>query len=267
MARDVAAKILPASTFSRIQAVRSRNHQRRLLDQQGLLRIGLDFTVRYGRRVLNGPFRGMEYSAQALEGRHAVPKLLGSYELELQSIIERVQRTDYDRIIDIGCAEGYYAVGFALTTRAQIYAFDTEPRERRLCRQMAAANGVADRIFLNTWCNAQTLVKVAVGRTFILADCEGYEVDLFDEGTARILSNADLLIEAHDSLVPGASATIQRRFKRSHDAEVIVAKSRDGADFPELTFLGHQSSQAVSEYRDREAQWIYLQAKDKTPCL
>jgi len=40
-------------------------------------------------------------------------KLLGFYEQPLQPYIEQVIQTGYPTIINIGCAEGYYAVGLA----------------------------------------------------------------------------------------------------------------------------------------------------------
>jgi hypothetical protein len=39
------------------------------------------------------------------------PKWLGTYELELHSIIKGILRAEYNTIIDIGSAEGYYSVG------------------------------------------------------------------------------------------------------------------------------------------------------------
>ena len=211
-----ALAILPSAIYSRVQAVRSRNHQRRFLATEGLLAIGEAFATRYGREVLHGPFQGMKYSADALAARHSIPKLLGSYECELHPVIEMIQRSNYERIIDIGSAEGYYAVGLALTTSAEIYAFDTEFRERRLCRTISAINGVEDRIRLSSWCDTATLRKVAIGRSLIISYCEGYETTLFSEQVIRDISGSDLLIEPHNSMVPGTSETLIKRLLGTH---------------------------------------------------
>src|SRR5271170_382684 len=64
--------------------------------------------------VRNGPFAGMRYARPLPEGSIFFPKLLGSYEAELQAHFERVIGTDYSAIVDVGCADGYFAVGLAM---------------------------------------------------------------------------------------------------------------------------------------------------------
>ena len=57
--------------------------------------------------------------------RNVAPKLLGSYEQELQPIIERCVEAPYDCVKNIGCGDGYYAIGMArrMTSR-EITAYD-----------------------------------------------------------------------------------------------------------------------------------------------
>jgi len=90
--------------------------------------------------------------------------LLGTYELELHSVIEEAIAKRFERIIDIGCADGYYAVGLAMRTNATVYAFDCEPREREYCRQMALTNGVHQRVHVRSWCSGRELKSLATGR-------------------------------------------------------------------------------------------------------
>lgn len=78
-----------------------------------------------GFKIIQGPFKGMQYPHIDITESALVPKIAGAYESHLHSIVEKVIATNYSDIIDVGCAEGYYAVGFAkrmpLTT---IHAFD-----------------------------------------------------------------------------------------------------------------------------------------------
>src|SRR5437016_2600251 len=69
--------------------------------------------ARRGWVVQSGPFAGMLYVNQAVGSAH-VPKLLGSYEAELHEIMRSVLTENYATIVDVGCAEGYYAIGLAL---------------------------------------------------------------------------------------------------------------------------------------------------------
>ncbi|MFQ3224327.1 MAG: hypothetical protein ACI8Z5_000575 [Lentimonas sp.] len=68
-------------------------------------------------RVLNGRFKGMHYPQKASVGSELDPKLLGSYESELVAIIHLILTQNDTTIIDIGCAEGYYAKGIGMKNR------------------------------------------------------------------------------------------------------------------------------------------------------
>jgi methylase of polypeptide subunit release factors len=50
-------------------------------------------------------------------------------------------------VIDIGAAEGYYAIGFARRLpAARVIASDLDPVARLLCWLLARRNGVGDRV-------------------------------------------------------------------------------------------------------------------------
>src|SRR5579859_5362525 len=60
-------------------------------------------------RVRSGPFAGMRY-VDASIGSAYLPKLLGIYERELHPVIEEACASRPGLIVDLGAAEGYYAV-------------------------------------------------------------------------------------------------------------------------------------------------------------
>jgi hypothetical protein len=63
--------------------------------------------------ILDGPFTGLKFVGCSNLGT-IVPKWIGTYESQLQPIIESIIGSgDYRTVIDIGAAEGYYAVGLA----------------------------------------------------------------------------------------------------------------------------------------------------------
>src|SRR5262245_4204461 len=72
-----------------------------------------------------GPFLGLR-CINASTGSTIVPRLLGSYEAELHDTIEKLAGRDYRRVVNIGCGEGYYAVGLARRLpSARVFALDT----------------------------------------------------------------------------------------------------------------------------------------------
>ena len=65
-----------------------------------------------GALVHSGLFKGMTLLNRASEGNVA-PKLLGCYEQDLHDAIERCIKTPFEHVLNIGCGDGYYAVGLA----------------------------------------------------------------------------------------------------------------------------------------------------------
>jgi len=57
-----------------------------------------------------------------------IPKLLGCYEAELHPVFAKWQAVPFRQVVNVGAAEGYYAVGCArLWPEAQVIAFETNP--------------------------------------------------------------------------------------------------------------------------------------------
>lgn len=168
--------------------------------------------------VKHGPFKGMKYPEKKSVGSALIPKLLGSYEREIQPIIEQICSTPYSEVVDIGCAEGYYAIGLAMQIKtAKIFAYDTNEEAIRLCRKMAQINLVSERLVVGSFCDANTLRSVPfTNKALIISDCEGYEKELFTEEIVPFLSRHDLLIEIHDFLDIEISSLIRNRFQDTH---------------------------------------------------
>lgn len=169
-------------------------------------------------KVKNGPFKDMQYLDKMAIGSTLLPKLLGSYERELQPLIEQMCLQPYSEIVDIGCAEGYYAVGLAMRiASAKVYAFDTNPEALRLCRRMAQANNVSDRVITGGFCDPAMLRALPFrGKSLIVSDCEGYEKILFTEEIVPCLAKHDLLVEIHDCNDIEISRLIRDRFSQTH---------------------------------------------------
>lgn len=169
-----------------------------------------------GGIVAQGPFAGMIYAARSSEGGQA-PRLLGLYEASLHKVIETVIARGYPQVMDIGCAEGYYAVGLARRMPGSvIHARDRNAKARALCAEMARANGVADRLRIGAGVTPADFALCAAAPTFILCDIEGAEDALLDPVAAPDLALADILVEVHEGMVPGLLARLTDRFQPTH---------------------------------------------------
>jgi hypothetical protein len=177
--------------------------------------------------VATGPFKGMRYRRLQSVGSALLPKLLGSYESELHAVLEELLAHEYTAVVDVGCAEGYYAVGLGLRLKnAAIYAFDTNPRAKPACAEMAKLNGVDSRIHIGSICDKNVLHSLPLGtRALMIADCEGYEAELFDEEMAQFLSRHSLIVEVHDFINIDISSRLRGIFSKTH--RVRSVKSTD----------------------------------------
>lgn len=250
--------MLPAPLLASLLSRRSRHHQVRVLNESGVTQFSESYIQKHGLVVQHGPFAGLVYTAGAARNRIIVPKLLGTYELELHDVLKRVLAADYDCMIDIGCAEGYYATGLARCGR-KIIAFDTEPNELAFAREMADRNAVSAKMEFRGWCRSDDLAQIAGSckRVFILSDCEGYETELFTQQTLRALTNADLLIELHGN----AESLLRPRLAETHNVSVIQSKPREDVMLPELADIpAEQRWMALTEYRD-EQHWLWAQPR------
>ncbi|KRE37612.1 hypothetical protein ASG73_08095 [Janibacter sp. Soil728] len=198
-----------------------------------------------------GPFRGMKY-VEAYGDLGA--KVLGSYEEELHETVEQLVAANYDVIINVGAAEGYYAVGFALRCpQAKVIAYETSPAGRELCASMAQLNAVPVEV-RGTFTTGD-LADVPDGRTLVLMDIEGGELALLDPDVAPSLSLVDHVVELHDFVDPSIKETILARFRDTHDARLVATTPRREADYPELT---SRTARVLDEHRPCPMEWAIL---------
>jgi precorrin-6B methylase 2 len=215
--------------------------------------------------VADGPFRGLRYPAAKSFCGALLPKLLGSYESELQTVLAGMLRTGYSTIVDIGCAEGYYAVGLARALpQVEVYAFDTDPEAKQMCLKMAKLNGVTDRVHMGGLCDEEVLKSLPLGdHALILSDCEGYEGTLFNARMAEFLRKHDVIIETHDFIDIELSVKIRNAFATTHHIQSI--KSLDDIerahsyDCPKLErYSTREKCLILSEMRPTIMEWFVM---------
>jgi hypothetical protein len=176
--------------------------------------------------VKGGVFRGMKYPFVSSRGSMLIPKLLGTYEHELDQVISKLRSNDYDWIVDVGCAEGYYAVGCALIwPKAKVYAYDVDSFARNDARRMAEINDVGNRVEFRTLFMLSDLRWLdKKGKGLLICDAEGAEEKIFLESDyLDLLRDVDLIIECHDYLIPGISQRLARILssEKTHRIEEI----------------------------------------------
>ncbi len=235
---------------------------RRLLERRRRQRVHAAFADQYGLCVLTGPFRGMRYPAETIRAGNLniASRLLGSYEAELHEIVERVIAASFDRIIDVGSGDGYYAVGLARRLPAStVEAYDRDSAARGRSRALAELNGVLERVDVRGEATVADLSVPLTGRTFVKMDCEGCELELLRPDDSELLRSATILVELHDFLREGTTRDVLARFRPTHVAEVVEIQPRSVEDYPELASLTERDAAAiVSEWRPLNLRWALL---------
>src|SRR6185295_16905138 len=143
---------------------------------------------KHGTKVMAGPFAGMDFVKSSAEGCH-IPKLLGCYEEELHGFLALLPQSGYRTVLNIGCAEGYYAVGIKrLLPDTTLVACDIDEKARAACQSLAAKNGV--EIDLRGEFTVEDFAAHS-GRVLVWCDIEGAERQLLDPLAAPSLRKFD----------------------------------------------------------------------------
>ena len=215
-----------------------------------------------GGRVLGGPFAGMAYLELATEGALA-PRLIGTYEDELHPHLAAALAWEPEVILDIGCAEGYYAVGLArLAPRAQVFAHDTAGAALEACRRMAEMNDVSGRVHTGGLFQPGDFAAYAAQRCLVIVDIEGAEDDLLRPDLAPALAGMRLIVETHDVYRPGVLDRVRARFEATHDITVVHPGPKT-ATLPDLLRNRSHLDQllAVWEFRAAPTPWLVMTPK------
>lgn len=218
--------------------------------------------------ILAGPFAGMRYGDTQAMCSALYPKLLGTYEHELASAFDEALARDYSLVVDIGAADGYYAVGFAFRNpSSRVIAFDQDPRARTELSKLAALNGVTERIEIRERCDPQDLAGFEGKSGLMIVDCEGFEEVLLTEERIGTLEKWDFIIETHDGISPEVTSTLKQRFEKTHRVETIEAvhdfDKLDHLDVPLLHGLPRRSADRVlAEGREHAClRWLVCKAR------
>lgn len=212
--------------------------------------------------VMTGPFAGMKMLREQRWSDGALsPMLLGCHEQELHGPIEaEIERLSMlrcaPRIVNVGCAEGYYAVGMALRLpRAAVWAIDTDDGALDIARRTAALNGVQLRI-------GEPLDEALAAPHLVIMDCEGGEFGYLDPAKFPGLLRAHIIVEVHNKHDFNMAGILLERWRHFHH---IVAYQEVGRDPNLYPFLRPARSVirwlAVCENRPCQMGWFVMRPK------
>jgi SAM-dependent methyltransferase len=234
----------------------------RMLGRWRSIQLAEAYVRHQGAKVWSGPFAGMEYVSEATEGA-LIPRLLGTYESELHPYLDYLAKAGLDCVVDVGCAEGYYAVGLArLMPGVTVHAFDTDENARTTCRALAEKNGVADRVIVGGEFKPEGFEAFADRRVLVMVDTEGAELDILQPELSPALAGMNVIVETHDIYRPGARATLRERFASTHEIAQVLQQPKAFSPPSWFANLSHLDQLlAVWEWRVRPTPWLVMRPK------
>mgnify|MGYP003644907993 CR=1 FL=1 len=232
---------------------------------EDVIRIGVEarlkqieeaLVAQVGRVVQDGPFKGLVLAPAP----HAIPKILGTYEEELWPTIAKAIERMPDVVLNIGCGEGYYAVGLKRRLPgAWVGCYDTSDKCQMECWNTATLN---DRDVSVTGAYDGDFFDESGFHRLIVMDCEGAELDYLSEANCANLGNADVIVECHDFLGQPITQILAERLGLTHDIEVIREGGRNTAAISLLLNLGSfDRALAVQEWRPQVMMWVVAWAR------
>lgn len=224
---------------------------------------------RLGGVVRRGAFAGLKIRLEATWGAgDRAGMLLGLYEKEVVDTVTDALRAR-PVFIDIGAADGYYAVGVLKAGLAKrSIAFEMNPKARASIKALAELNGVQDNLEIHSTADAGSLASLSVesfDRCVVLCDIEGAEVFVLNNDALKLLSQAVIVVEIHDHEDMDehqVERILRDRAAPIFDVQSFTTGARSPLQIQEISDLAEDDQWLIcSEGRKYRQTWLVFRPK------
>ena len=207
-------------------------------------RISKEIHIKCSGKIQHGPFQGMALSANTWWSKYDLgAQCLGIYEYEILVELEVLLEGQNKTFIDIGAADGYYAVGALFSGLCgKVICFEQSEAGRDTIRDNWKANGAHGSLIVQGEANNESLSALKesdVNNAVVLIDVEGAEFDILTEPVLEKLKRCVVILEVHnwaEDFVSRYTGLLQR-LHAYFDIEKIDRKTIDLYSFSELRDL------------------------------
>lgn len=225
----------------------------------------------HGHKVVYGKFKGMKLNKNSYWSKNdLITHILGVYEYHILEQLIKFSKINNSVFIDIGAADGYFAVGGAYSGLfKKVYAFETHEEGRKSLIENAKSNYCETNVLIKSKANFDSLKDLIDihKSTVILIDIEGDEFNLLNYQTLKLLSNCNIIIELHPDLVNNGyekKKDLINFSKSFFNVSIIKREIYNPNLFEELDqFTDEERLIAFSEGRENNMSWLVLEPKNK----
>ncbi len=203
-------------TFRRVVGLYRRRLSRKIFTQLGGV-------VRYG------PFAGLRWLNNPKWGQSEQGvMMLGLYEQEVLTALTGAPDR-YRVFVDVGAADGYYAVGLLHSGKVErSVAFEAIPECREAIKLLAAENGVAEKISVfgiasEHFANELAEQGIISSETMFLIDIEGAEFKVLSKEVFGFLKDSLIVVETHAHIYPDPQGELDRLIERASETHTVTS--------------------------------------------
>mgnify|MGYP001177709065 CR=1 FL=1 len=167
------------------------------------MRLSLEvFEIMRGK-VKFGPFKGLKLSKNCAWGKLDLgSQCLGLYEKQLLSEIEKIKPKEFSNFINIGAADGYYAIGMLMSKKIQrALCFEKSIKGRNSIIENWKLNNCVGKLEIQNKADEKNLLKLPkrfLDKALIIIDIEGDEFDILSKNVLETIRNTTIIIEIHN---------------------------------------------------------------------
>lgn len=225
--------------------------------------------LKYQNKVAYGLFKGMKLSANSSwDPFSKINQILGTYEEHVLQEILSFKERRINCFIDIGAADGYFAVGMAYSqTFDNIHAFEISCLGRETILDVARQNKCERLITVNGEANYSKIRELILQqkKAVLLIDIEGAEYNFLNLEMLDLLKSCFVICELHPWLTEKGYELQNKLLEtasETFDVSVISREIYRPNDYKELDdFTDEERLIIVGEGRHKNMQWLVLKPK------
>lgn len=246
---------------------KSFKYEFRRLALQRKKQISQEIGERYDFTVQNGIFKGIKLvDSGAWSDGDLATKILGLYEHQVLKEIELIKNQKFNKVVNIGASEGYYAIGLSkVFSPCKVYTYDIDESATSILAKLAIINhcdiaSLSEFSFDNA---SQHISLQEDDLVLFVLDCEGCEGGVVHM-EASLVQKSYFIIELHEMFSKGITDRIYNFLIKTHNIKLIPEAPLNPQGISEMqSYKPFERALALDEFRQAGMNWLIATPRPK----